>query len=98
MLVTDPERHLPVKGDGRVFRGGAFVLRVAAFSGSAACRAGTDGQGGAAFALEQHLKAEARIIQNGLELESKGRAFYTAGHVRIFPEQIVFLAHRPEKP
>ena len=98
MLVADPERHLPVKGDGRVFRRGAFILGVAAFSCGPAGGSGAYGQGRAPFAFEQHLKAEAGIVQNGLELEGKRRAFDPAGHVRVFPEQVVFLAHRPEEP
>ena len=72
MLVADPERHLPVKGDGRVFRRGAFILGVAAFSCGPAGGSGAYGQGRAPFAFEQHLKAEAGIIQNGLELRAKG--------------------------
>ena len=94
VLVADPQGHLPVKGDGRVFRRGA--LGGVAVAGIAAARA--DGQRGAALALEQYFKAEARIIQNGLELESKRRALDAAGFVRVLPQQIIFLAHRPEKP
>lgn len=55
------------------------------------------GRGGGPRA-EQHLQAKARIVENGLELEGKGSAFDTAGLVRILPQQIIFFAHRPEKP
>ena len=94
VLIAHPQRHLPMKGDGRVFGRGAFGL--VAVAGVAAASA--YGQGGPTLALEQHLKAKARIVKNGLELEGKGRAFDAAGFVCILPQQIIFLAHRPEKP
>ena len=92
VLVADPERHLAVKGDGRVLQVG---LPGDALPGGIA-RA--DGQRRAAFAFQQHFKAETRIVQIGLELEGEGRAFDAAGFVRILPEQVIFLAHGPEKP
>ena len=92
VLVADPERHLAVEGDGRVLGG---VVPVQAVAGRAI---GADGQGRAPFALEQHVEAEAAVVEIGLELEGEGRALDAAGPVRILPEQIIFLAHGPEEP
>ena len=90
VLVADPERHLTVEGDGRFLQIGMAAL------GGGGARA--YGQGRAALTLQQHIKTEARVIQIGLELEGKGRALDAAGLVRIHPEQVIFLAHGPEKP
>ena len=74
-----PERHLAVKGHGGVAHGvivGHFVRFVVV---------GADGQRLAAFALEQNVETEARIIKDGLQFKHEGRAFDTAGLVSVPP-------------
>ena len=51
-----------------------------------------------AGALQIDVKMQAVVVERRPELERHGRGHDGAGDVRIFPEQIIFPAHGPEKP
>ena len=83
VLIADPERHLPVECDWGFL--GMLGIRF-------------DWQRGTPLALQHDIETETAIVQVWLELQGKRRAFDAAGLVRFFPEQVIFLAHGPEKP
>lgn len=89
LIPADPQRHLPVERGAFAVRRVCFPLVVAVVH---------DGEGLFALPLEHHVKAQAFLVQRGLELEGHGRTFDAAGYFRILPVQIILVAYGPEKP
>ena len=56
------------------------------------------GEGFFAFFLQHDVKAQTVVVQGRTQFEIHGGAFDGAGFFGIFPENIFFVAQRPEKP